>query len=105
MRFMNVKPSTFLVREKRFNTEALFIPATGVLGVRHITEQVQRLLIPLRPTTEHHHWTIGLPGYLHVLELDQPPRLETRPQGIEAEGLACPCRHGAHRRAALIGPP
>jgi hypothetical protein len=37
---MNVKPSTFLVREKRFNTEALFIPATGVLGVRHITEQV-----------------------------------------------------------------
>ena len=62
MRFMNVKPSAFLVREKRFNTEALCIPATGVLGVHHITEQVQRLLIPLRPTTEHHHWTIGLPS-------------------------------------------
>src|SRR5262245_11928790 len=69
MRLMNMKPSTFLVGEKRLNPEALFIPATGVLGVRHSTDQIQRLVIPLGPTTEHHHWTICLSGKLHRAQI------------------------------------
>src|SRR5262245_32400886 len=101
---MHVQPSTFLVRDKRFNTDALCIPATGVLGVRHIPEQGQRLLLSLRPTTEPQHWTIGLPGHWHGLECEQPPRLATRPHGSEAAGGALPWRHGAQRRAAPRGP-
>ena len=43
---MNMESATFLVCEKSLNTEALFIPATGFLCDRHITDQIQRLLIP-----------------------------------------------------------
>src|SRR5216684_2724120 len=35
--------------------------------------------MPLRPTAQQHHWTIRLVGYGHLLELDEPPWLETRP--------------------------
>jgi hypothetical protein len=39
-----------------------------------------------------------------LLSLDQPTRLETRPERIEAEGLARPRRHGARGCAARVGP-
>src|SRR5215813_2507358 len=100
MRLMNMPPATFLVGEKWLTPEALFIPAPGFLGWRPMADHIQRLVIPLGPTTEHHHWAIGLPGQLHLLEGDEGPGLTTRPQGSEAAGLALARRHGTQGRAA-----
>src|SRR5712691_4742296 len=46
--------------------------------------------MPLRPTAQQHHWTIRLVGYGHLLELDEPPWLETRPQLCGGKRLAIP---------------
>src|SRR6266513_4471913 len=101
---MNMEPSTFLVCEKGLDAEALFIPATGCLCSGHITDQIQRLLIPLGPTTQHHDWTISLSCAVDLLQLDQPARLETRAERIQAEGLTLPRRHGTRGRATRVGP-
>src|SRR5262245_9654879 len=101
---MTMEPATFLVREKSRNTEALFIPATGFLGCRPITDQIQRLVIPLGPTTQHHDGTIGLWCAMDVLDRNQSAWLETRPQGIEAKRRAVPRRRRAHGCAAGVGP-
>ena len=42
------------------DAEALCIQATGVLGWSHIADHIQRLVIPLGPTTPHHDGTIRL---------------------------------------------
>src|SRR5215510_12825321 len=104
MRFMNMEPTTFLVRKKSLNTEALLIQATGFLCCRYITDQIQWLLIPLGPTTQHHDGTIYLSCDMDVLELNQSAWLETCPQGIEAKRRAGPRRRRAHGRAAYVGP-
>src|SRR5262249_9498205 len=64
------------------------------------TLYIEGLVIPLSPTTQHHHWPIGIPRDLHLLELDEGPRLATGAQGIQAKGLAFPRRHGTLGRAA-----
>src|SRR5215467_4244824 len=101
---MDMEPTTFLVRKKSLNTEALLIQATGFLCCRHITDQIQWLLIPLGPTTQHHNRTIYLSCDMDVLELNQAAWLETRPQGIKAKRRAVPRRCRAHGRAAYVGP-
>src|SRR5438093_6125176 len=101
---MNMETAAFLVRKKGLDAEALFIPATGSFCGGHIADQIQRLVIPLGPTTPHHDWTICLSCVVDLLSLDQPARLETRAQCIKAEGLARPRRHGARGRATRVGP-
>src|SRR5262245_29560520 len=101
---MNMEPSTFLVCKKSLDTKALFIQATGFLCESHITNQIQWLLIPLGPTTQHHDGTICLTCDMNILELNQAAWLETHPQGIEAKGCAVPRRRRAHGRAAYVGP-
>src|SRR5215510_16376142 len=104
MRLVNMETSTFLVCEKGLDAEAFFIPATGFLCCGHIADQIQRLLIPLGPTTQHHDGTISLACAVDLLQLDQPARLETGAERIQAEGLAFPRRHSARGRAARVGP-
>lgn len=70
----------------------------------HIADQIQRLLIPLGPTTEDHHRPIGITGKLHLLQCDEGAWLATRPQGIEAEGRARSGCRRAQGRAAHVGP-
>src|SRR5918994_428611 len=101
---MNMETSTFLVCEKGLDAEPLFIPATGFLGCGHIADQIQWLLIPLGPTAQQQDWTIRLACDVDLLALDQPARLETRAERIQAEGLTLPCRHGARGRATRVGP-
>src|SRR5215468_236659 len=101
---MNMEPATFLVCKKSLYTEALFIQATGFLCKSHITDQIQWLVIPLGPTTQHHDGPIYLTCDLNVLELNQSAWLETRPQSIEAKCRAVPRRRRAHGRAAYVGP-
>src|SRR2546428_10592989 len=104
MRLMNMETATFLVCEKGLDAEALCIKATGFLCCGHIADQIQRLVIPLGPTTQHHDGTIRLSCDMDVLDLDQSAWLETRPQGIEAKRRAVPRRCRAHGRAACVGP-
>src|SRR5919202_2696300 len=104
MRLMNMTSSTFLVGEKSLNTEALFIQATGFLCGGHIADHVQRLMIPLGPTTQYHDGTIRLACDMDVFDLDQSAWLETRPQRVEAKRRAIPRRRRAHGRAAGVGP-
>src|SRR4029453_14425205 len=101
---MNMEASTFLVCKKSLNAETLLIIAARLLGSVHIADHIQRLLISLGPTTQDHDRPIGVPGKLHLLQGDERAWLATRPQGIEAEGDAVPCRHGAQGRAAGVGP-
>src|SRR5687768_16386293 len=58
----------------------------------------------LRPTTQQHHRPISLSSQLHLLELDQPPRLETPPQLFDGKRFAFPRRRVALGRAAGIPP-
>src|SRR5215475_13995649 len=58
----------------------------------------------LRPTAQQHHWTIRRTGYSHLFELDQPPRLETRPQLVDVKRLVFPRRRVTPGRAAGILP-
>src|SRR6266852_479685 len=104
MRLVNMETSAFLVREKGLDAETLLIIAARLLCCVHITDQIQRLLIPLGPTTQSHHRTIGVTGHLHLLERDEGAWLDTRSQGIEAKGLAFPRRHGVLGRAARVEP-
>src|SRR5207247_8462353 len=100
---MNMEPSAFLVCEKGLDAESLFIQATGLLCCGHIADQIQRLLIPLGPTTQHHDGTISISCDMDFLSLDQPAWLETRPQGIEAKRLAVPHRPPSNSRVANRG--
>src|ERR1700756_98510 len=104
MRLMNMEPSTFLVCEKGLNTESLFIQATGFLCCGQIADHIQRLVIPLGPTTQHHDWTIRLARVVDLLALDQLARFETRAERIQAEGRALPRCHGARGRATRVRP-
>src|SRR5262249_55998494 len=101
---MNMETSTFLVCKKSLNAETLLIIAARLLSSVHIADQVQRLLISLGPTTQDHDRSIGVPGKLHLLECDERAWLATRPQGIEAESDALPCRHRPQGRPAPLGP-
>src|SRR4029453_4102968 len=101
---MNMEPSTFLVCEKGLDAEALFIPATGCLCSSHITDQIQRLVIPLGPKTHHHEGAPRPSCAVDLLQLDQPARLETRAECIQTEGLTLPRRHGTRGRATRVGP-
>jgi hypothetical protein len=78
--------------------------AARLLCCVHSADHLQGLVIPLSPPTQHHHWTIGVPGQLHLLERDARPRLATRSQGIQTQGLAVPRRHGARGWAARRAP-
>src|SRR5713226_10244604 len=60
--------------------------------------------MPLRPTTQQQHRTIRLPGQCHLLEFDQPPRLETRSQLCDVKRRVFPRRRVALGRAAGIPP-
>src|SRR5215475_10631161 len=104
MRLMNMETATFLVCEKGLDAEPLFIQATGFLCCGHIADQIQRLVIPLGPTTQPQDWSIRLACDVDLLALDQPARLETRAERIQAEGLTLPCRYGARGRATRVGP-
>src|SRR5215831_18813270 len=104
MRLVNMEAATFLVCEKSLDAEAFFIQATGFLCGGHSADQIQRLLIPLGPTTQHHDWAIRLSCTVDRLQLDQPAWLEARAERIQAEGLALPRRHGARSRATRVGP-
>src|SRR6266581_7443363 len=104
MRLVNMETSTFLVGEKGLDAETLLIIAARLLCGVHIADQIQRLLIPLGPTTQYHDRPIGITGKLHLLSFDEGAWFATRPQGIETEGLAFPRRHGAQGRAAGVGP-
>src|SRR5712691_1306882 len=101
---MHMETATFLVRKKGLDAEALFIQATRFLCCGHSADQIQRLLIPLGPTTPHHDWTRRLSGVVDLFSLDQPARLETRAERIQAESLARPRRHGTRGRATRVGP-
>ena len=61
-------------------------------------------MLALGPTTQHHDWTISLSRVVDLLQLDQPARLETRAERIQAEGLTLPRRHGTRGRATGVGP-
>src|SRR6266705_6694243 len=104
MRLVKMETSAFLVREKGLDAETLLIIAARLLSGVHIADQIQRILIPLGPTTQDHHRPIGVPGKLHLLSCDEGAWFATRPQGIETEGHALPRRHGAQGRAAGVGP-
>src|SRR5262250_3816464 len=99
-----MEPAAFLVCKKGLDAETLLIIAARLLRGLHITDYIEGLVIPLGPTTQHHHWPIGIPRDLHLLELDEGPRLATGAQGIQAKGLAFPRRHGTLGRAACIAP-
>jgi hypothetical protein len=99
-----MEAATFLVCEKGRDTEALLIQATRLRGCRQIAHQIQRLVIPLGPTTPHHDWTIRLACERALFALTQPPWLEARASHIKAKGLALPCRRRAHGRPADVGP-
>jgi hypothetical protein len=101
---MNMETATFLVRKKGLDAEALFVQATRCLCGGHIADQIQRLLIPLGPTTQHHKWTIRLACVVDLFELDEPTRLATRAERIKAEGFARPRRHGTCGGATRRGP-
>jgi hypothetical protein len=62
-----MESSAFLVGEKSLDAETLLIIATRLFCIVHITDQIQRLLISLGPTTQHHHRTIGATGKLDLL--------------------------------------
>ncbi len=66
------------VRLDSLDAETLLIPATRLLGGRQMADQLQGLLLPLRPTTPHHDGALHLAGARDLLERTQPPRLETR---------------------------
>jgi site-specific DNA recombinase len=54
-----------------FDTETLLIIAARLLCRLHIADQIQGLVIPLGPTTQHHHRPISGTGNLHLLSLDE----------------------------------
>src|SRR5499427_6166629 len=68
------------------------------------SHQIQRLVIALGPTTQHHDGAIRLARVVDLLAFDQLPRFETRAECIQAEGLALPRRHGTRGGATRIGP-
>src|SRR5262245_39001787 len=104
MRFVQKETTTFLVREKGFNTKALGIQPTRLLGGSQIGDQIQWVFIAFGPTTDEHNRTIRGLCKAHLREGDEPSRLETPPQGIEAKGFALPrCCHMTPR-ATHIGP-
>ena len=47
------------------DAEPLLIIAARLLCIIHIADHIEGLVIPLGPTTQHHYWTIGVPGDLH----------------------------------------
>ena len=73
---MHMEATTFLVREKGFNSKTFRIQATCLVCRGHIRDQMERLLIPFGPATEEHHRAIGGFRYAHICERDQGPRLE-----------------------------
>jgi hypothetical protein len=101
---MHMEPSTFLVCEKGRNTEALFLPATGFLCGGHMADHIQRLVLPLGPTTPPHDGTIRLARVVDLLAREQLAQFATRAERIQAEGLALPRCHGARGRAARVRP-
>src|SRR5262249_20440331 len=58
MRFMQMKTSTFLVREKGFDPKSLGVQATRLLGCVHIRDQIQGRFTSLCPTTDEQNRTI-----------------------------------------------
>src|SRR4030095_15106404 len=90
--------------EKGLDAEALFIPATGCLCSGPIPDHIPRLLIPLGPTTQPQDGTIRLSGAVDLLQLDQPARLETRAERLQAAGRTLPRRPGPRGRATRVGP-
>src|SRR5262245_27155088 len=74
MRLVNMETATFLVCAKGLDTESFFIQATGFLGCGHSADHIQRLVIPLGPTTQHHDGAIRLSG-----AVDLRPRSWDRP--------------------------
>src|SRR5215475_1651631 len=104
MRLVNMAASTFLVCKKGLNTESLFIQATRFLCCVPIANQIQRLVIALGPTTQHHDGAIRLACVVDLLAFEQLTRFETRAERIQAEGLALPRRHGTRGGATRRGP-
>jgi hypothetical protein len=64
---MHVKAATFLVGKEGFKMRPFPIPGQGRRRVRHVRDQVQRLLIRILPHGQDADWTILLrrePGWL-----------------------------------------
>jgi hypothetical protein len=85
-----MKAATVLVREKRFDAEALRIQATCLVCRSHIGDQIERGFLPFGPATEEHHRALGLFGHADIPSLDEGPRLDTGADGLASEALAVP---------------
>ena len=104
MRFMEMKASTFLIREKRFDAKAFGIATTRLFCGGQIREQMERLFIPFRPATEEHHRPIGFLRHADIRQLDEGPRLDTGGHGLAPEGLPVPQHGDVASRPHHIGP-
>src|SRR5688500_20355527 len=104
MRLVKVEAATFRIGKKRFDSETLLIIKERLFRSLHITDQIQWLGFSFAPTTQHHHRTIRILGEVDLLELNEPPRLETPSQFFQGKRLALPRRRRTRRRAARIEP-
>ena len=104
MRFMQMKASTFLVREKGFYPKALGVQATRLRGCVHIRDQIQGRFTSLGPTTDEHNGTIRFARQPHLRSRDEGAWLATRPQGVETKCLAVPPRRPVATRPAHVRP-
>src|SRR2546430_13229958 len=71
MRFMQMKASTFLVREKGFYPKSLCVQATRLLGCVHIRDHIEGRFTSLCPTTDEHNGTIRFARKPHLRSRDE----------------------------------
>jgi len=86
------------------NPTSFALQATGVRGCSPMRDQIERLFLPLCPTTNAHHRPIRFPGKQPLRYLKEGSWLATRPQGVETQGLAVPPRRPVATRAAHLRP-
>lgn len=75
MAFMEVKPTTFLVREEGFDAKAFFVPIAGSIGQIEIGDQKDGFGIALFPPGNHRHRAIAFFSEPNVGHADQIIRL------------------------------
>ena len=104
MRFVQMKASTFLVREKGFYPTSLGVLATRLLGGVHMRDERQGLFPSLCPTTDEHNGTISCARKPYLRSRAEGAWLAPRPQGVETKGLSVPPRRPVATRPAHIRP-